>query len=138
MGDAGVSECVALDISCPNATGLSSANGISFTGPESVQSVPTSNLAPPALLQSAKTRKLSVERSDPRNQVLLQKRQFFHSHRAQRMALEQVFAEQDSEDEVDDDVVDLEDRRMLDDFVGVTQDEKQMMHLWNSFVRKQR
>lgn len=28
------------------------------------------------------------------------------------MALEQVFAEQDSEDEVDDDVADLEDRRV--------------------------
>lgn len=28
--------------------------------------------------------------------------------------------------------------QMLDDFVDVTKDEKQMMHLWNSFVRKQR
>jgi len=27
---------------------------------------------------------------------------------------------------------------MLDDFVDVTKDEKQMMHMWNSFVRKQR
>ncbi|KAJ0901413.1 putative polycomb protein, VEFS-Box [Helianthus annuus] len=52
--------------------------------------------------------------------ALLLKRQFFHSHRAQR----------DSEDEADDD--------MLDDFVDVSKDEKQMMHLWNSFVRKQR
>ncbi|KAM0071107.1 putative polycomb protein, VEFS-Box [Helianthus debilis subsp. tardiflorus] len=69
---------------------------------------------------------------------LLQKRQFFHSHRAQPMAVEQVFAEQDSEDEVDGDVADLEDRRMLDDFLYVTSDEKKMMHLWNSFVRKQR
>ncbi|KAI3772799.1 hypothetical protein L6452_03993 [Arctium lappa] len=93
-----VSECVALDIYSPNATGLSSTNDISFTGPESAQSVPASNLAPPALLQFAKTRKLSVERSDPR--------------KAQPMALEQVFAEQDSEDEVDDDVVDLEHRRI--------------------------
>ncbi|KAJ9539782.1 hypothetical protein OSB04_026288, partial [Centaurea solstitialis] len=117
---------------------LNIATGVSFVEPESSQSVPASNLAPPALLQFAKTRKLSVERSDPRNQVLLHKRRFFHSHRAQPMALEQVFAEQDSEDEVDDDVADLEDRRMLDDFVDVTQDEKQMMHLWNSFVRKQR
>ncbi|PWA92568.1 embryonic flower 2 [Artemisia annua] len=54
------------------------------------------------------------------------------------MAMEQVLAERDSEDEVDDDVADLEDRRMLDDFVDVSKDEKQMMHLWNSFVRKQR
>lgn len=27
---------------------------------------------------------------------------------------------------------------MLDDFVDVTRDEKRLMHLWNSFVRKQR
>lgn len=27
---------------------------------------------------------------------------------------------------------------MLDDFVDVTKDEKRMMHMWNSFVRKQR
>lgn len=26
---------------------------------------------------------------------------------------------------------------MLDDFVDVTKDEKEMMHMWNSFVRKQ-
>ncbi|GMN57797.1 hypothetical protein TIFTF001_026901 [Ficus carica] len=87
------------------------------------------------------------------------------------MTMEQVLSDRDSEDEVDDDVADLEDRRlleinwqnyflgpvdfivrdgypleyasylaasMLDDFVDVTKDEKQMMHMWNSFVRKQR
>jgi hypothetical protein len=27
---------------------------------------------------------------------------------------------------------------MLDDFVDVTKDEKQIMHMWNSFVGKQR
>ncbi|GMI75667.1 EMBRYONIC FLOWER 2, CYTOKININ RESISTANT 1 [Hibiscus trionum] len=70
--------------------------------------------------------------------TLLQKRQFFHSHRAQPMAIDQVMSDRDSEDEVDDDVADFEDRRMLDDFVDVTKDEKQIMHLWNSFVRKQR
>ncbi|XP_054809645.1 polycomb group protein EMBRYONIC FLOWER 2-like isoform X2 [Prosopis cineraria] len=85
----------------------------------------------------AKTRKMNVDRSDSRNRLLLQKRQFFHSHRVQPMALEQVLSDQDSEDEVDDDIADLEDRRMLDDFVDVSKDEKQLMHLWNSFVRKQ-
>ncbi|CAN6289466.1 unnamed protein product [Urochloa humidicola] len=96
------------------------------------------NLSPPTVLQFGKSRKLSVERSDPRNRQLLQKRQFFHSHRAQPMALEQVFSDHDSEDEVDDDIADFEDRRMLDDFVDVTKDEKLIMHMWNSFVRKQR
>ncbi|CAL4931057.1 unnamed protein product [Urochloa decumbens] len=96
------------------------------------------NLSPPTVLQFGKSRKLSAERSDPRNRQLLQKRQFFHSHRAQPMALEQVFSDHDSEDEVDDDIADFEDRRMLDDFVDVTKDEKLIMHMWNSFVRKQR
>ncbi|XP_019192023.1 PREDICTED: polycomb group protein EMBRYONIC FLOWER 2 isoform X2 [Ipomoea nil] len=131
----GIMDC---DASSPNATGVSSATGHSYPDPDCMQSLPGSSLAPPAMLQFAKTRKLSVERSDPRNRTLLQKRQFFHSHRAQPMAMEQVLSDRDSEDEVDDDVADLEDRRMLDDFVDVTKDEKQMMHLWNSFVRKQR
>ncbi|KAL3524118.1 hypothetical protein ACH5RR_016952 [Cinchona calisaya] len=130
-------ECAGHDASSPTIPGLSSA-GHSYADPECLQSLAGSNVAPPAMLQFAKTRKLSVERSDPRNRLLLQKRQFFHSHRAQPMALEQVLSDRDSEDEVDDDVADLEDRRMLDDFVDVTKDEKQMMHLWNSFIRKQR
>ncbi|XP_059650980.1 polycomb group protein EMBRYONIC FLOWER 2-like isoform X3 [Cornus florida] len=136
----GVAGCVACDTSSLNVTGMSTATAQSYLDPE-CQSVPGSNLAPPVMLQFAKTRKLSVERSDPRNRALLQKRRFFHSHRAQSMALEQVLSDRDSEDEVDDDVADFEDRRvclMLDDFVDVTKDEKQMMHLWNSFVRKQR
>ncbi|PHT30738.1 Polycomb group protein EMBRYONIC FLOWER 2 [Capsicum baccatum] len=134
----GVADAVECDPSSSNGAGVSSAAGHLYPDPDSIQSVPGSTLAPPALLQFAKSRKLSVERSDPRNRALLQKRQFFHSHRAQPMALEQVLSDQDSEDEVDDDVADFEDRRMLDDFVDVTEDEKQLMHLWNSFVRKQR
>ncbi|KAM7491783.1 hypothetical protein LguiA_034704 [Lonicera macranthoides] len=131
-------DCVERETLSPNIGGISSATAQSYADPECTQSVPGSYLAPPAMLQFAKTRKLSVEHSDPRIPVLLQKRQFFHSHRAQLMVLEQVLSDRDSEDEVDDDVADFEDRRMLDDFVDVTKDEKQMMHLWNSFVRKQR
>ncbi|XP_068337816.1 polycomb group protein EMBRYONIC FLOWER 2-like isoform X4 [Pyrus communis] len=117
--------------------GVSSSTPQSYGDPGCVQSVSGNNFAPPAMLLFAKTRKLSVERPDPRNCALLRKRKFFHSHRAQPMMLEQVLSDQDSEDEVDDDVADLEDRRMLDDFVDVTKDEKKMMHMWNSFVRKQ-
>ncbi|KAL6581370.1 hypothetical protein OROMI_007293 [Orobanche minor] len=160
----GIAESGERDASSPI---VSSATAHSYAEPECIQPLPGSNLAPPALLQFAKTRKLSIERSDPRKgyhdfanslgvegcfdllnmlndivtskyRALLQKRQFFHSHRAQPMAMEQVLSDRDSEDEVDDDVADLEDRRMLDDFVDVTKDEKQLMHLWNSFVRKQR
>ncbi|XP_042427636.1 polycomb group protein EMBRYONIC FLOWER 2-like isoform X1 [Zingiber officinale] len=108
------------------------------TSNDFTQQASATNLASQSMLQFAKTRKISDERADPRNRALLQKRQFFHSHRAQPMASEQVFLDWDSEDEVDDDIADFEDRRMLDDFVDVTRDEKQIMHLWNSFVRKQR
>lgn len=124
--------------SSPNVTGVSTITVQSSVEPECLPIVTERNLVPPAMLQFAKTRKLSADRSDPRNRILLQKRQFFHSHRAQPMELEQVISEHDSEDEVDDDIADFEDRRMLDDFVDVTRDEKQIMHLWNSFVRKQR
>ncbi|KAH9325384.1 hypothetical protein KI387_005562, partial [Taxus chinensis] len=112
---------------------VSVANSVEY-GPQTDASI----LNPPSTLRFGKTRKLSVEGGEPRSRLLLKKRQFFHSHRAQPMALEQVFSDRDSEDEVDDDIADFEDRRMLDDFVDVTKYEKQLMHLWNSFVRKQR
>eukprot|EP00250_Pteridium_aquilinum_P004988 c1515_g1_i2 orf=609-2834(-) len=85
-----------------------------------------------------KHRKSLVERSEARIRFQLQKRQFFHSHTGQPMAIEQLLSDRDSEDENDETIMDLEDRRMLDDFVDVTRDEKELMHLWNSFVRKQR
>ncbi|CAN6227314.1 unnamed protein product [Urochloa humidicola] len=96
------------------------------------------HLSPPRVLQFGKTRKLSVNQFGPRNWQLLQKRQFFHSHTGQKMTFDEVLLDHDSEDEVDDDVADLEDRRMLDDFINVTKDEKSIMHMWNSFVSRQR
>ncbi|CAL9766860.1 unnamed protein product [Musa acuminata subsp. burmannicoides] len=125
-------------LSGPDTTGVCGATTQASTSNDFAQQASTTNLVSQNMLQFAKMRRISDERADPRNRALLQKRQFFHSHRAQPMALEQVFSDRDSEDEVDDDIADFEDRRMLDDFVDVTKDEKQIMHLWNSFVRKQR
>ncbi|XP_047329033.1 polycomb group protein EMBRYONIC FLOWER 2-like [Impatiens glandulifera] len=130
------------DIPSPDATGMSTAmaHSHSYADPEGIQSKAGSNLGPPAMAHS-KSKKSSIERSDPRNRALLQKlqkRQFVHSQRAQPMAQEEVLSDHDSEGEVDGDVADIEDRRRLDEFVDVTKDEKQMMHMWNSFVRKQR
>jgi len=122
---------------CSVATGVCLAAAVTPGTSECGPQTDASNLSPPPRLQFGKTRKLSVERAEPRSRILLQKRQFFHSHRAQPMALEQVLSDRDSEDEVDDDIADFEDRRMLDDFVDVTKHEKKLMHLWNSFVRKQ-
>ncbi|KAI4383040.1 hypothetical protein MLD38_008921 [Melastoma candidum] len=116
---------------------ITAASGHSSVDADCAQSVSGNNLAISTILQFSKTRKLYLEQPEPKNH-LLQKRQFFHSHRAQPMAAEQVMSDRDSEDEIDDDVADIEDRRMLDDFVDVTKDEKRIMHLWNSFVRKQR
>ncbi|KAL6653126.1 hypothetical protein ACP70R_012051 [Stipagrostis hirtigluma subsp. patula] len=95
------------------------------------------NLSPPRVLQFGKTRKLSFQ-SNPRNWQLLQKRQFFHSHKAQKMALEEVLSDHDSEDEVDDDVADFEDKKMIDSYDNVAKDERHIMQMWNSFVRRQR
>ncbi|XP_058104295.1 polycomb group protein EMF2B-like isoform X2 [Magnolia sinica] len=133
-----VPRCIESVASSSNIAGISSGIAQASASNECAQLASGSNLAPPAMLHFARTRKLSAERGDPRNRTLLQKRQFFHSHRAQPMALDQVLSDRDSEDEVDDDIADFEDRRLLDDFVDVTKDEKQIMHLWNSFVRKQR
>ncbi|KAK7279086.1 hypothetical protein RJT34_24130 [Clitoria ternatea] len=109
----------------------------SHLDPDSIQSISDNDLGTSAVLQFAKTRKLSINHTDPRN-ALLRKRQFYHSHKAQPMAVEQVLSDRDSEDEVDDDVADFEDRRMLENFVDVSKHEKELMHMWNSFVRKHR
>lgn len=89
-------------------------------------------------IRPERNRQLAAERAEARNRLLLQKRTFFHSHTAQPMALEELLSDRDSEEELDEDVATIEDRRMLEDFVDVTADEKEIMHLWNSFVRKQR
>ncbi|XP_044476998.1 polycomb group protein EMBRYONIC FLOWER 2-like isoform X2 [Mangifera indica] len=133
-----VAESIERVASSFNVPGVSIAMAQSSVDHECVKSLSGSEATAPAILHVVKSRKLTTERSDPRNRVLLHKRQFYHSHRVQPMAIEQVMSDQDSEDEVDDDIADFEDRRMLDDFVDVSKDEKQLMHLWNSFVRKQR
>ncbi|XP_071682665.1 polycomb group protein EMF2B isoform X3 [Lolium perenne] len=91
----------------------------------------------PAVPLFGKTTKLSIDRADPRNGLLLE-HQFFHSQKAQRMELEEVLADHDSEDEIDNDITDFEDMTRLDGFSNVTKDEKHIMHMWNSFVRRQR
>ncbi|GJU05382.1 ribonuclease H-like domain-containing protein [Tanacetum coccineum] len=99
-----VSEHVERHIYSPTIAGTSSADGIIFAGQESAaQSIPGNNLTPPALLQFVKKRKLSIERSELTEYPSIDAKW--------PMALEQVMAQEDSEDEVDDDVADLEDRR---------------------------
>lgn len=47
-------------------SGVSGSAAQAYPDAECVQMVPGNNLAPPAMLQFAKTRKLSIERSDMR------------------------------------------------------------------------
>lgn len=133
--DPNTAECLEHVASSFNVSGTPTSMAQSSIDHECIKSSAGSD---PAILQMSKTKKIVVERSESRNRGQLLRRQFYHSHRVQPMAVDQVLSERDSEDEVDDDIADFEDRRMLDDFVDVTKDEKDLMHLWNSFVRKQR
>ncbi|XP_076909798.1 polycomb group protein EMF2B-like isoform X2 [Bidens hawaiensis] len=54
------------------------------------------------------------------------------------MSLAEVYAEADSEDEVDKEVAAIEGIRNLNRFGGVTEHQKRMMHLWNTFKKEQR
>lgn len=65
----GASLCMLYVTSSFNVAGVSSGIPHSYTDPGCVQSLSANNLAPPAMLQFAKTRKLSIERSDPRKYV---------------------------------------------------------------------
>ncbi|KAJ0926970.1 putative polycomb protein, VEFS-Box [Helianthus annuus] len=120
-------ESTAADVS------IAAATDIVFSRPEEASApVPGSSVTPTILQKSVRPRKLRKGRN-ARNQSLLERWQFFHSQTSR-----QVFAEEDSEDEVDDEVLDLEYRMRLDRFKDVSQHEKQLMLLWNSFMRKQR
>nr|KJB07893.1 hypothetical protein B456_001G051500 [Gossypium raimondii] len=68
-GIMGALECAEHLPSSSNVAGVSGTAGQSYSDSEHVQSVSGNNLGPPAL-QFAKTRKISMERSDPRKYVL--------------------------------------------------------------------
>ncbi|XP_052185326.1 polycomb group protein EMBRYONIC FLOWER 2 [Diospyros lotus] len=127
----------------PNANVTGTPTGIAHShgDPECIQSISggESSLST-RLKQCGSMRKSSMGCFDPRNRALLEKRQFFHSRKLQPMALEDVISDHDSEDEVDHDIEDLEDCKMLQtfDFTDVTEEETQIVLLWNSFVRRQR
>ncbi|XWS38633.1 hypothetical protein CRYUN_Cryun19dG0147500 [Craigia yunnanensis] len=101
-------DCLSLVATGCDGPGVSIAMAHSPVDPDCIKSLSGSDIAVPP----AKTRKIMAERSEPRNRMLLLKSQFFHSHRVQPMALDQVMSDRDSEDEVDDDIADLEDCRV--------------------------
>ncbi|KAF1880185.1 hypothetical protein Lal_00022314 [Lupinus albus] len=66
------------------------------------------------------------------------KRQFYHSVKYQPMSLEKVISDDDSEGEIDEETKDIEHRKLTEKCEGVTKEEKEIMFLWSSFIRRQR
>ncbi|KAK3276363.1 hypothetical protein CYMTET_15555 [Cymbomonas tetramitiformis] len=64
------------------------------------------------------------------------KRMFFHSRTCLQMTEEEITADIDSDDEIDEKEIEEEDMRALDDFVDVAPEEKAFMHMWNMFICK--
>ncbi|VVB02225.1 unnamed protein product [Arabis nemorensis] len=93
---------------------------------------------PKKVLLATRRRKLAAERSEDKRVTRLQSRPFYHSQNAQPMSLKEVLSDADSEGEPDDDDANLKERLWLNQLVNVSDEDKQFMHLWNKFVRKQR
>ncbi|XP_058770196.1 polycomb group protein EMBRYONIC FLOWER 2-like isoform X3 [Vicia villosa] len=115
----------------------SNANIVPNPNPDCVPIISKHGHGTSAGLQIGNTGKLPVEHFDPQNIARLKKRQFYHSHKAQAMCLDEVLSNYDSEDDVDDEVADIEERVKLD-LQPLSKEEKQFMFMWNSFIRKQR
>ncbi|KAL5069305.1 hypothetical protein RYX36_020192 [Vicia faba] len=126
-----------IDGSSATISGDENASIVSNSNPNRVPLISKHDHGTPAGLQIGNTRKLPVEHFDPQNIARLTKRQFYHSHKAQAMSLEEVLSNYDSEDDVDDEVADIEERVKLD-LHPLSKEEKQFMLMWNSFIRKQR
>ncbi|GAQ81615.1 VEFS-Box of polycomb protein [Klebsormidium nitens] len=73
-----------------------------------------------------------------RNMESLTKRTFYHSRTGMPMDLDDVLSGLDSEDDLDEDELQHDDKQMLDDFSDVSTEEKFLMHQWNCFARQQR
>ncbi|XP_061337508.1 polycomb group protein EMBRYONIC FLOWER 2-like isoform X2 [Gastrolobium bilobum] len=119
------------------ADGVSNAIIQSNPDPDCVPPISEHDHGTSAVRRVAKRGKLQVEHSDSRNTDLLRKRQFYHSRKVQPIALQDVLSGEDSENEIDEEVAGIEERRMLGNFIDLNDDEKRLMHIWNSFTRRQ-
>lgn len=119
-------------------SGVANTNIVSNLNPDCVPPVSEHDNGTPSAQQAGNTRKLPVEQITPQMIAQLEKREFYHSHKAQPMSLEEVLSGYDSEAEVDNEVLDIEDRWRLNLHDNATKEEKQLMTMWNSFIRRQR
>ncbi|WJX20066.1 hypothetical protein P8452_09665 [Trifolium repens] len=113
-------------------SGVANENVVSNPDQDFVPPISEHDHATPAVPQVDNAAKL-----DKQSIAQLQKRKFYHSHKAQEMSLEEVLSDYDSENEVDPEVEDIEERRRLN-LHDVSKEEKEFMFMWNSFIRKQR
>ncbi|TKY51787.1 Polycomb group protein EMBRYONIC FLOWER 2 [Spatholobus suberectus] len=93
----------------------------------------------PAVPQVGKRRKLPIENHDSQSQIFarLKKRNFYHSHKYQVLAIEEVLLDEDSEDEINEYAQEIEGRRKLA-ILAAANDERWFLPMWNSFIKEHR
>ncbi|KAH1230180.1 Polycomb group protein EMF2B [Glycine max] len=91
----------------------------------------------PKVRKARKKDKLPIEQYDPRIVARFEKRQFYHSHKYQPMALEEALLDEDSEDEMNEGAQEIEDRRRLA-ILDAPDHVKEFLSLWNAFIKKHR
>ncbi|XP_019101942.1 PREDICTED: polycomb group protein FERTILIZATION-INDEPENDENT SEED 2-like [Camelina sativa] len=88
--------------------------------------------------EPSRRKKLSAEQSEDKGHEPLRSRQFYPSHTMQPMTFEEVMSNDDSDNETDDNVLDLQERLRFERVTGLRREQNRYMFLWNIFIRKQR
>ncbi|XP_045820159.1 polycomb group protein EMBRYONIC FLOWER 2-like [Trifolium pratense] len=113
-------------------SGVANENVVSNPDPDCVPPISEHDYVTPAVPQADNAAKL-----DDQSKARLVGRKFYHSHKAQEMSIGEVLSDYDSENEIDPEVEDIEERMRLN-LHDVSKEEKEFMFMWNSFIRKQR
>ncbi|TKY51784.1 Polycomb group protein EMBRYONIC FLOWER 2 [Spatholobus suberectus] len=113
------------------------SNAILHPDLDCVPSISEHDHETPAVPQVGNKGKLSIEHYDPKIVARLKKRNFCHSHKYQAMELEEALVDEDSEDEINEEVQEIEDRRKLA-ILDATDNDKRFLPMWNSFIKKHR
>ncbi|XP_010507564.1 PREDICTED: polycomb group protein FERTILIZATION-INDEPENDENT SEED 2-like [Camelina sativa] len=92
----------------------------------------------PMVPSVSRNKKLSAEQSEDKGHERLRSRQFYHSHTMQPMTFEEVMSNEDSDNETDDNVLDLQERLRFERVMGMRKEQNRYMFRWNIFIRKQR
>ncbi|XP_023639523.1 polycomb group protein FERTILIZATION-INDEPENDENT SEED 2 isoform X2 [Capsella rubella] len=93
--------------------------------------------AEPMVPPVSRRKTLNAERSKTKGLERLKSRQFYHSRTLQPMTFEEVISNEDSENETDDDALDLHERLRIERIPKLGKEQKRYMYLWNILIRKQ-